>query len=89
MKSENIIELKHAVLEADKIVDFKLKATGSQGETFADRLRSLEENIARSLYNEIWQGHKIRNQIAHEDEPRISRNELRAAANKLINYLKY
>lgn len=86
IKSENTIELKHAVMEADKLVDFKLKALGVRGETFADRLRNAERNINPAVYNEIWQGHKMRNQIAHEQRPEIRNNELRNAARKLINF---
>ncbi len=86
LKSESIIELKHAVMEADKLVDYILRAIGASGETFADRLRSQEEKIPRSLYNDIWQGHKVRNQLAHEQENRISNTELREAARKLLNY---
>ena len=87
-KSENPIELSHAVMEADKLVDFKLKALGARGETFADRLRNMEEQISPSAYDRIWQGHKLRNQLAHEHEVKISNIEYREASRKLLDYLK-
>ncbi|MCX6808089.1 MAG: hypothetical protein NTW50_00280 [Candidatus Berkelbacteria bacterium] len=86
--SQSVIEQKHAVMEADKLVDYVLKAKGYRGETFADRLRNAESYINQNLYQEIWQGHKIRNQIAHETENQISQNELRGATEKLLKYIR-
>ncbi len=88
LNSNNIHELKQAVFEADKLVDYILKSYGYAGETFADRLRSAREYIDRSLYNQIWEGHKIRNLLAHEHELRIKSDELGRAAEKLLRYTK-
>jgi len=88
LNSDKQAELCHAVIEADKLVDYTLKTKGYAGETFADRLCSAQNFINPTLYNSIWQGHKVRNQIAHEQELRIMNNELRDAAGKLLNYLK-
>jgi len=88
LNSSSEIELKHAVLEADKLVDHILKLKGYEGDTFAERLRSAEEYIDRNIYQSIWEGHKIRNQIAHEHELRITNQELRAAADKLLKFTK-
>ena len=88
LKSENQIELKHAVMEADKLVDYIFQAKNYQGETFADRLRSAESFIEKDVYNSIWNGHKVRNQIAHENELRITNDELRSAAENLLRYTK-
>lgn len=87
LNSSSIIELKHAVMEADKLVDFILKKKGYRGETFADRLRNAESHINHDIYQSIWNGHKIRNQIAH-DEGSIEKSILITAANKLLNYTK-
>lgn len=86
--SANEIELKHAVMEADKLVDYALKAQGYGGETFAERLQNAEKYIDARVYQEIWQGHKVRNQIAHESDSRVSIYELGEAARKLLNYTK-
>lgn len=88
LNSESEIELKHAVMEADKLLDHVLKIKGYQGETFADRVRSAEGDIDKRLYNDIWQGHKIRNQLAHETEYRIQITELREATKKLLEYTR-
>lgn len=84
LNSENPIELRHAVLEADKLADWILKKKGYGGETFADRLRAAEKDIPKNVYNNIWQGHKIRNQIAHENAE-ISHLALRAAIKNILS----
>ena len=86
--SHSTIELKHAVMESDKLVDYIMKAKGCPGETFADRLRSCQGRLDRNLYDQIWQGHKVRNQIAHESETAISPDDLQRAARLLLNFTK-
>ena len=86
LNSDNHIELKHAVLEADKLVDYMLQARGYKGETFADRLRSAQSFIDAGTYEMLWQGHKVRNQIAHDDTG-FSNEELKSAARKLLKYV--
>lgn len=88
LDTENQIELKHAVMEADKLVDYAMQATGYPGETFADRLRSAQPFLSKYISDEMWQGHKVRNQIAHEQGASFGNVELRIAAKKLLNYLK-
>ncbi len=88
LRSDNDSELKQLVIEADKLIDYALQASGYTGLTFADRLRSAESSIPNGIYNEIWQGHKVRNQIAHEHDLVISKQELNEAIRKLLKYLK-
>lgn len=87
LSSNNVIELKHAVMEADKLVDRALKLKGFQGDSFADRLRDAERSVDRNVYQNIWQGHKVRNRIAHESES-ISIAELKSAIDKLLKYVR-
>jgi hypothetical protein len=75
-------------MEADKLVDYTLKLYGYAGETFADRLRSAEKYIDRNVYQAIWWGHKVRNQIAHEHGNEIAAHELKLAAKNLLTYLR-
>ena len=84
LKSDNNYELRHAVIEADKLVDYILRKKGYNGETFADRLRNAEGNINHHLYQNIWQGHKIRNQIAH-DEGNINKEVLIRSVQLLLS----
>jgi len=81
------IELKHAVMEADKLVDYILKKKGFSGKTFADRLLDSQKFFSPIVYNDIWQGHKIRNQLAHEDVE-ISSHKLREATDKLLGAIR-
>lgn len=85
--SSSDIEVKHAVMEADKLVDHILKLKGYSGETFADRLRSAEKFVDRNTYESLWYAHKIRNQIAHDNDE-IGRQTLVSSANKLLNYIR-
>lgn len=86
--SSSIIEQKHALFEADKLVDYVLQLKSYQGETFADRLRSAENDIDPNLYQAIWQGHKVRNQIAHETGIEVSSDEIKSSIFKLLRYIK-
>jgi len=86
--SNNPIELKHAVMEADKLVDYVLISYGYPGETFADRLRAAERNMDRNTYQSIWEGHKVRNQLAHEHNANISKEEFKQAVNNLLKYIR-
>ncbi len=88
LKSDSSIELKHALIEADKLVDHTLKLQRYYGETFADRLRNAQNNIQPNLCNVIWQGHKVRNEVVHEQGNNISNAELKTAAEKLLRYIK-
>jgi len=88
LNSTSEVELKHAVMESDKLADYVLKALNYSGETFADRLRSAENHINQDVYQSLWHGHKIRNQIAHETELKISNPELKHAAEQLLKYTR-
>lgn len=88
LQSDNEFELRHAVMEADKLVDHVLKIKGYSGDTFADRLRNAQSHIDRATYQSIWEGHKVRNQLAHEHNIKISPDDLKRAVNCLLKYIK-
>jgi hypothetical protein len=53
-----------AIFEADKLLDHALKNRGIPGQTMGDRLKS-----ARGIFmnnNAVWEAHKLRNRLAHE-----------------------
>lgn len=64
VNSENPAEWKLAILEADNMLDEILEEQGYLGETLADKLKAMTPTRIAS-YNEIWEAHKVRNQIAH------------------------
>lgn len=53
-----------AVFEADKLLDHALKNRGFSGETMGERLKSA--NRAFMNNNAVWDAHKLRNRLAHE-----------------------
>jgi hypothetical protein len=58
-------DLKVAILEADKLLNNALRDAGMMGIQLGDRLKKANESQIPNL-NDLWQAHKLRNQIAHE-----------------------
>jgi len=55
-----------AVTEGDKILDATLQASAVEGKNMSERLQKAQPRFESALYQEIWDAHKLRNQIAHE-----------------------
>lgn len=66
-----------AILNADKLVDQALKESGVKGQTMGDRMKFAKERWSNR--NAIWMAHKLRNQIAHESDVRVSYDSARRA----------
>jgi len=64
-----------ALIEADNIFDDLLKLMGLPGESMADRLKYLNPAQVSNI-EEIWQAHKLRNQLVHGSEYPIARSEI-------------
>lgn len=64
VNSESPAEWKIAILEADNMLDEILEDLGYVGETLAEKLKTMSRTKIAS-YDDIWEAHKIRNQIAH------------------------
>lgn len=62
--SENPAEWKLAILEADNMLDEILEEQGYLGDTLADKLKAMSPTRI-TAYNDLWEAHKLRNQIAH------------------------
>jgi len=63
--SKDIVKVRSAVLSADKLVDYLLKAKGYQGKTIAERVKKARNEFG-DLYDKFWGAHKSRNRIVHE-----------------------
>lgn len=74
LKKMDEAQYKLAIIEADKMLDEILKISGYIGETMADRLKQLTPAQLSNL-EEIWQVHKIRNQIVHEPDFKLNQAE--------------
>jgi hypothetical protein len=66
-------DLKVAILEADKLLNDALRDAGIMGIQLGDRLKRTNIGQIPNL-NELWQAHKLRNQIAHEPNFRLKRD---------------
>jgi hypothetical protein len=69
---------KLAVIEADKIFDDLLKKIGYLGEDMGERLKQLTPAQLSNL-DEVWQAHKLRNQIVHEPDFHLTHSQARRA----------
>ena len=54
---------KHAVMDADKLLDYALKAKGFEG-SLGEKLKAAGPRF--SDLNGIWSAHNLRNRVAHE-----------------------
>lgn len=66
-------DLKVAILEADKLLNDALRDAGIMGIQLGDRLKKANAQQIPNL-NELWQAHKLRNQIAHEPNFKLKRD---------------
>lgn len=72
-------EWKQAIIEADKLVDQAFRDVGLAREKFSDRLRAAEKRFTKSVYNGLWEAHKLRNKIAHEVGCQVTYPEIKHA----------
>ncbi len=71
---------KVAVLEADKLLDFALKALAMPGTTLGERLKFAQYKYPE--LRDVWWAHRVRNQLAHEAsyhlDAKVARSALKA-----------
>src|SRR5690606_26885571 len=65
------------VLEADKLLDMALKERGFRGNTMGERMKAAKDSWSNA--GAVWGAHKLRNQIAHETDTRVSYDDARRA----------
>lgn len=66
-----------AILNADKLLDRALKEHNYRGNTMGERMKSAQKTWRNA--NVVWMAHKLRNQIAHETNVKISYDTARRA----------
>lgn len=74
------------IMEADKLLDNALKESGTRGETMGERLKARQSNWSNA--NSVWGAHKLRNQIVHETDVRLSYDDARRALASFKRALK-
>ena len=74
LKSGQEAELKLAVIEADKFFDDILKKIGYLGKDMGERLRRINSSQIANI-DDIWSAHKVRNNIVHDVDFRLTEFE--------------
>lgn len=74
------------VLNADKLLDQALKQRGFKGETMGERMKTAKDTWSNA--NNVWNAHKLRNQIAHEPEVKVGYDIARRALSAYKQALK-
>jgi hypothetical protein len=75
-----------AVLNADKLLDQALKEKGVKGQTMGERMKTVKDTWSNA--NAVWSAHKLRNQIAHETDHRVTYDDARRAISGFKQALK-
>ena len=65
-----------AVIDADKLLDHALRKKNFAGTTMAERMVSAKNTFSRRQL--VWEAHKFRNQLVHE-EVKVSEKKVQAA----------
>ncbi len=76
--SDNPAEWKIAIIEADNLLDEVLTSAGYEGATLGERLTAGTERN-RDLFSPVWEVHKLRNTIAHEQGVQLTQREVTQA----------
>lgn len=84
IESANPSDWNLAVIQADAVFDEVLRGMGLPGETMGERLQRLDSSKLQNL-NNVWEAHKIRNQIVHESDRILTQEE----ANRAVTYFKW
>jgi hypothetical protein len=76
-----------SVIEADKLVNDALLNLGLEGEHMADRLEQLLPDEVKGL-DGVWQAHRLRNNIVHSPDFKVSPKEAERALDAFEKFLK-
>jgi len=86
LKKDEMSTYHMSVLHADTLLDQALKDKGIQGATMGERMKKMQTKWSNA--NNVWTAHKLRNQIAHEPEVRLSYDSARRALGAFKQALK-
>jgi len=75
-KITSISDGKHAVLDADKLLNLVLKKKGYMGGV-GEQLKKAAKVFTN--VNDVWSAHKLRNRVAHELDVQVSSGEKQQA----------
>ena len=75
-----------AIIEADKLLDQALKESRFKGSTMAERLVSAGKTFSNK--DNVWNAHKLRNQLVHETNVKLSLPQTKRALKSFYKGLK-
>jgi len=78
LNSSSESDWRHAIIEADKMLDQMTVRMGLVGDNLGERLKNVEPSDFTTLQS-AWEAHKVRNRIAHESGYILTRREARRA----------
>lgn len=76
LDSENVNDWKLAIIKADTLLDGLTVRMNVVGENLGERLKNIAKGDLNNL-DEAWEAHKVRNQIAHDNDFVLSKYETR------------
>jgi len=74
IKDGDIVQIKIAILEADKMADEILSAIGCSGKNMKEKLEAVNANQIEDKEN-LLEGHEVRNKIIHDDKLELEKTE--------------
>lgn len=81
--------VKNAIMEADKLLDFALERNLVQGDTLGEKLGKAQNVFThKENLEKAWNGHKVRNSLAHDINFRADTKRLREAFSELSAGIK-
>lgn len=75
-----------AIINADKLLDGALKKRNFKGETMGERLVSAKNILSKK--QRVWEAHKLRNLLVHEENVKLDRKKTLEALKGFESALK-
>jgi hypothetical protein len=66
-----------AIINADKLLDVALRKKRYAGQTMGERLISAKQDLTKR--QQVWNAHKLRNRIVHEENVRLDKKRVHEA----------
>ncbi len=87
VNSKNPSLYRDTIVRLDSLLARSLKLYYKNSESCGTNLKKAKDLFSRSEYDKIWEFHKIRNEIVHEDRE-VSDKEIREGYNVISNSIK-
>ena len=85
--SENENDRKQAVIAADTLIEKIFDLAGFSGENLGEKLKNIDPADLDSL-DALWEAHKIRNNIAHEADYKLTKDDAGSALSRFEKALR-